>query len=117
MAKTFLMLLAGMLCLTTNYAQNCRVHSRFWDDYTGMINKKLVQLSVFAGEDGTLVGNYRFVENEKDVFKIKGKQNDCHFTLTITDSGGKQAGSFDFTRTPDFLKGEYRDANNKKEDI
>jgi hypothetical protein len=91
-------------------SQVCTPQKGFWNDYTGELKGQKIQLSYFTDIEGRIIGQYRFIQQSKMVYQLKGKQKGCEL-LMAPDNNNESAGRFRFVKSPDSLVGNFDDAD------
>lgn len=101
-------------------AQKCMPGSQFWADFSGVLNGRTVELCIYRETDGNLVGNYRFSNDDKNVFFVTGSEKNCSYTLNEMSDGNNLKSSFTFqyvsdkATKKDAYTGTHTDAGGKK---
>lgn len=96
-------LLIALIWVATGYTQNCLPDINFWGDFYGNIGDREIALSFFRVKDDSIIGNYRFTNNEKKIFAVQGVVSNCTYYLDAMD-GNVPAGKFVFRFTTDKTK-------------
>ncbi|MEO6454916.1 MAG: hypothetical protein ABIN97_12620 [Ginsengibacter sp.] len=123
MIKKLLLSAGLMLYFFATDAQNCLPDPSFWADYNGWLGDKEIQLSVYKSADGNLIGNYRFINDEKKVFVFTGSEKNCTYSLDVVDNKNEAVGKFMFQYSfnkvtkKDIYEGVYTDNGNKRSSL
>jgi hypothetical protein len=100
MKKLPLFISAFLCCITVCDAQSCIPEVHFWADFSGKLDEAGINLSIYRSAGKGLVGNYRFVHDDKTVFELTGSEINCSYTFNTAK--GKLA----FNYTYDAVKKE-----------
>ena len=92
-----------LMWVATGYTQSCLPDVNFWGDFYGNLGDKEIALSFFRVNDDSIVGNYRFTNNEKKIFAVQGVVSNCTYFLDAIDENGS-VGKFVFSFTTDKTK-------------